>query len=220
MKLFLPILLMLLLHAFPPQKRTMNYLALGDSYTIGEGVPVYENFPYQVVQMLRKKNILVNAPEIVAKTGWTTDELLAGIEQTQLLPSYDFVTLLIGVNNQYRNRELANYEKEFTQLLNIAIEKAGGNKKRVIVLSIPDWSVTPFAAGKDGYQIARQIDAFNEACGRISNQLGIDFISITQSMRRSKGDPTLIADDGLHPSGKEYRIWAELIVDHWQKVLK
>ena len=140
---------------------TYTYLALGDSYTIGESVSEKERFPLQLADSLNESGISVLKPTIVATTGWTTDELSKGIADTELNISYDLVTLLIGVNNQYRGLSLENYRKEFVQLLNQAIGFAEGNPKKVIVLSIPDWGVTPFADGRDRDQIAMEIDSFN-----------------------------------------------------------
>jgi len=191
-----------------------NYtlLALGDSYTIGEGVPLYESFPYQTVQLLRRSGHAFFAPEIVARTGWTTAELANGIVQTPLLPSYDFVTLLIGVNNEYRGRSLPEFEKEFEALLKQAIQAAGGRARHVLVLSIPDWSVTPFAGthlpdskGRDKAAIAREIDAFNASARTIAGKYVVDFIDITEHTRGS----SWLAADLLHPSGQEYGYWAE-----------
>jgi len=188
-----------------------NYLALGDSYTIGEQVPLYESFPYQAIQLLRKKYPDTNwqAPEIVAKTGRTTDELLHQIGQTILLPSYDLVSLLIGVNNQYRGRAVEEYEIEYKQLLQKAIAFAGGATERVVVISIPDWGTMPFAEGRDREQIAVEIDAYNLACKTITENAGVCFIDITTSQRADSCDLSFVAADGLHPSGKEYAKWAQ-----------
>jgi lysophospholipase L1-like esterase len=185
-----------------------TFLALGDSYTIGEGVPVYESFPYQAVQLFRKSGLPFCAPEIVAKTGWTTDELQAGIRETGFLPSYDLVTLLIGVNNQYRGRAVDGYAVEFESLLRQAIAFAGGDVKRVAVISIPDWGATPFAEGRDRGKIAAEIDAYNAVNRKISDKHGVHYIDITPGTRQAREDGTLVARDKLHPSGKEYSKWA------------
>jgi lysophospholipase L1-like esterase len=190
-----------------------SYLALGDSYTIGESVPVYENFPYQLVQLLRARGLAFHAPEIVAKTGWTTDELQAGINQTKFLSSYDLVTLLIGVNNQYRGRTTENYAPEFESLLKQSIAFAGGKKERVVVLSIPDWGATPYAEGRDPAKIAREIDAYNAVNKRISQQYGVHYVDITPGTREAIQDKSLVARDGLHPSGKDYARWAMAVAD-------
>ena len=190
-------------------QKTMSFLALGDSYTIGESVPIYHSFPYQTVQLLRKKGMQVHAAEIVAKTGWTTDELMAGIEKTALEKKYDIVTLLIGVNNQYRGKSSDAYAIEFEVLLKKALDFAAGNKKHVYVLSIPDWGVTPFAEGRDRKRIAAEIDLFNSINRKITEAKGITYISITEGTREVPSNPKLVAKDGLHPSGDDYARWAE-----------
>jgi len=190
-------------------QKQRSYLALGDSYTIGESVPVYENFPYQTVQLLRSKGLMVHAPEIVARTGWTTDELLAGIEKTKFLAEYDLVSLLIGVNNQYRGRSLEEYGEQFKILLSKAIFFAGGKKEHVFVISIPDWGATPFAEGRDRKKIGEEINAFNQLKKKICLEFGIHFIEITEGSRNALTDQSLVARDKLHPSGKEYAKWAE-----------
>ena len=191
-----------------------SYLALGDSYTIGEQVPLYENFPYQAIQLLRKNyNHLFYAPEIVAKTGWTTDELGAAIENTAFLPGYDIVSLLIGVNNQYRGRSVENYKKEFSMLLKKAIAFTGGNHQKVFVLSIPDWGITPFAKERDRAKIAMEIDEYNNACRQITEQEQCVFIDITASQRTDGSNPEFLATDELHPSGNEYAKWAEKLAE-------
>ena len=149
-------------------KKAYTYLALGDSYTIGQSVLSSENFPNQTVQLLNQQNYNFKSPEILATTGWTTDELQTNINNHVFTPPYDFVSLLIGVNNQYRGRSVENYKPEFESLLKQAIQFAGGNANRVIVVSIPDWGVTPFANGRDRTQIAKEIDDYNAANRYIS----------------------------------------------------
>ena len=183
-----------------------TYLALGDSYTIGEQLPIYESFPYQLVQQLRKGKINVCAPDIVAKTGWTTDELIAGINNTELLYTYDFITLLIGVNNQYRGQSIEEFANHFTDLISVA-KGMSGKTTCLITLSIPDWGRTPFAEGKDREKISQEIDAFNHICREISTDHAIPFINITESYREDVSNPAFVAPDGLHPSGKEYAKW-------------
>lgn len=187
-----------------------SLLSLGDSYTIGEGVPLYASYPYQVVQLLRQAGYPFNAPEIVARTGWTTDELAAALQRTRLLPHYDFVTLLIGVNNQYRGRGLASYGPEFQALLQQAIRLAG-SPANVVVLSIPDWGLTPFAAvnGHDSPTIAGEIDAFNALALSITRRMGSAFIDITSQGRTAGSDPAGFTADGLHPGLAHYADWAE-----------
>ena len=190
-------------------QKTLAYLALGDSYTIGESLPLEDNFPHQTVALLRKKGISITAPEIVAKTGWTTDELMDAITKRSLKSSYDYVSLLIGVNNQYRGRDIVIYQKEFDQLLQQAIQFAGGNPEHVYVLSIPDWGATPFAEGRDRAKITSEIDQFNVANLKIAQQYKVHYIEITAGTREAKQDLSLVAEDKLHPSKKEYARWAD-----------
>jgi lysophospholipase L1-like esterase len=190
-------------------QQSLSYLALGDSYTIGESLPLKDNFPYQTVDLLKQKGIQMTEPVIVAKTGWTTDELMDAIEKRQIKGQFNFVSLLIGVNNQYRGRDIDTYQKEFEQLLQQAIGFAGGNRNHVFVLSIPDWGATPFAAGRDLVKIAREIDQFNAVNKKISEQYKVNYIEITLDTREASKDASLVADDKLHPSKKEYGRWAE-----------
>lgn len=197
-----------------------TYLALGDSYTIGEQVSSDENFPHQTVGLLKTQGIEVANPVIIATTGWTTDELAASIREHNITDIFSFVTLLIGVNNQYRGRDLENYKEEYTQLLDIAIRYANGHTQNVFVLSIPDWGVTPFAEGKDRAQIAKDIDAYNAAKKEITLAHKCHYIDITDSTRKNGTTAEYLAEDGLHPSGKEYKIWAERLVPEVAKALK
>ena len=192
-------------------QKSYTYLALGDSYTIGERVLPDENFPSQTVQLLRNDSFDFHAPEILAKTGWTTDELQSAMNQHNFSSSYDFVSLLIGVNNQYRGRSIYNYKTEFEKLLKKAVSLAGGRTDHVLVLSVPDWSVTPFAKERDRAQIANEINAFNAANKQISLQYNVQYLDITAWTREAVNDPSLLAADGLHPSAKEYRRWAEKV---------
>ncbi|TAL47185.1 MAG: SGNH/GDSL hydrolase family protein [Chitinophagaceae bacterium] len=188
-----------------------TYLALGDSYTIGESVSAKENFPNQTVQILTKAGYDFHEPEIIAKTGWTTDELLEAINNHKFLPCYDFVTLLIGVNNQYRGRSIENYKPEFESLLKQVIQFAGGKTDHVIVLSIPDWGATLFAEGRNRNQISMEIDAYNTANKMIAEKYKVHYIDITPGTKGAANDSTLLAADGLHPSGKEYKCWADKV---------
>jgi lysophospholipase L1-like esterase len=189
-----------------------NYLALGDSYTIGQSVLATERFPAQTINVLAQTNINFYSPEYIAQTGWTTGNLINAINTSPPSKStYDFVTLLIGVNNQYQGRSQAEYTTEFTLLLDKAILFAGGREKRVAVLSIPDWGVTPFANNRDKALIALQIDSFNVINKQIALAKGVHYIDITPSTRMAATDLSLVATDGLHPSGKEYNKWAVLL---------
>ncbi len=190
---------------------TKTYLALGDSYTIGQSVPDTGRFPVQTVKLLREQNIQIANPDIVAVTGWTTANLLNALNTSPLKNNYSVVTLLIGVNNQYQHRSLDEYKSEFTELLNRAISYAGNNKKQVFVLSIPDYSVTPFAYASDTARISKEIDHFNEANKAISLNAGVHYLDITPISREAKNDPSLIAGDGLHPSSIQYKKWSDLL---------
>ena len=189
----------------PPTTTPVRYLALGDSYTIGESVPAGERFPHQLARELG-----IATPTIVAKTGWTTDELNSAIDAANPRGPFDLVTLLIGVNNQYRGREAEQYRGEFAALLQRAIGFAGGDASRVIVVSIPDWGVTLFAEGRDRAQIAREIDQYNAVNREEAARAGAHYVDITPISRGT--DPALVAEDGLHPSGKQYRAWVDLIL--------
>ncbi len=192
----------------------LTYLALGDSYSIGEQVPFDENFPMQTASNLRKQNIAIAEPVIVATTGWTTDELQAAIREKNIQETFSIVTLLIGVNNQYRGRTVENYADEFAQLLTQAIYFANGHSNKVFVLSIPDWGATPFAEGKDRTQIAKEIDYYNAAAQKITTSHRCHFLNITDSTRANGMKLDFLAPDHLHPSAKEYQIWAERLSHH------
>ncbi len=196
-----------------------HYLALGDSYTIGEQVPSHLNFPNQLVSMMRNNTVDLADARIIAKTGWTTDELEIGISDANkfdpLRTSYDFVTLLIGVNNQYRGRSTDNYQIEFEELLKKAIRFSGNKPERVVVVSIPDWGITPFAEGRDRAQIAREIDAYNAVNKQVAATYNIYYTDITAWTREAATDHSLLAGDGLHPSGKEYTRWAQAIAAYF-----
>lgn len=201
-------------------QKKYTYLALGDSYTIGESVPENKNFPHQVVELLRKEKINIDEPGIVAKTGWTTDELQEQLSRTRLAVPFDFVTLLIGVNNQYRGRSEKEYAQQFEELLQQAIGYAGEKANHVIVLSIPDWGVTPFAKDRNRTKIAQEIDAFNAINETIAKKYKVHYINITKFTREAANDRTLVAADGLHPSAKDYARWAKLVADRMLQLTK
>ncbi len=193
----------------------LTYLALGDSYTIGEGVLPEENFPNQTVTLFNKtadgadsRRLSFEPPKIIATTGWTTDELDAAINAANISTDYDIVTLLIGVNNQYRGRTVKNFEIEFEHLLQRAIQFTNNKPNHVFVLSIPDWGVTPFADGQDRKKVAEEIDAFNKVCEQGAINFKTHFIDITTSQREDGSTDEFLAADKLHPSGKEYAKWA------------
>ena len=206
-----------------PSAKKYHYLALGDSYTIGQSVAPTDNFPSQAYSIMKNEAVNFQPPRIIAQTGWTTDELETGIvtanNSAPLRSSYDFVSLLIGVNNQYRSSPVASYRPGFEELLRKAIRYAGDRPDRVVVLSIPDWGVTPFANGRDRVQIAREIDAYNAANKQIAQQYNVHYIDITPWTREVATDNSLLASDGLHPSGKEYMRWAERVVEFFKSKL-
>ncbi len=188
----------------------MRFLALGDSYTIGESVDPGERWTVQLARLLREQGFDLEEVDIIATTGWTTDELAEGIKRAGPQGTYELVSLLIGVNNQYRGRPLEEYREQFRGLLDQAMTFAGHEPGRVLVLSIPDWGVTPYAEGRDRAQIAREIDAFNAVNRDEALWAGARYVDVTSVSRMAAADAALIADDGLHPSGLMYREWAEL----------
>lgn len=192
-------------------QKIKTFLALGDSYTIGESVAVELRWPMQLVQALDTEQSTIK-PTLIAKTGWTTDELLEGINQAVLDDSYDYVSLLVGVNNQYRGRSAASFEPEFTTLLNRAIALSKNKTDGVFVLSIPDWGVMPFAEGRDRKQIAHEIDAYNTRIEKICKACGVRYFNITEISRQASENADLIAVDGLHPSGVMYAAWVQAIL--------
>ena len=195
-----------------------TFLALGDSYTIGESVEVEMRWPMQLAQALKAQKSIMK-PTLIAKTGWTTDELLEGINQAALDDSYDYVSLLIGVNNQYRGRSVASFEPEFTTLLKRAIALSKNKTDGVFVLSIPDWGVMPFAEGRDRKQIAHEIDAYNARIERICKAYGVRYFNITEISRQASENADLIAIDGLHPSGDMYAAWVQAILPFFNATL-
>lgn len=187
-------------------------LALGDSYTIGEAVQPDECWPSRLAAMLNARGVGVGPPTIVARTGWTTDELSAGIVSAGLTGPYELVTLLIGVNDQYRGRAVEEFRRGFVSLLDRALAFTGQRAGRVIVLSIPDWGVTPFARDRDRVRIGAEIDRFNAAVGDETRRAGAHCVDVTTVSRRAASEPDLVADDGLHPSGAMYAEWARLVL--------
>lgn len=198
----------------------ISYLALGDSYTIGQGVEAPQNYPNLLTAKLRQRGIAVDDPVIIAVTGWTTQDLLQGIRSAQLdKQHFDLLTLLIGVNNQYRGQSLSDYDTDFTELIKQSLGLVGDDAERIIVISIPDWGVTPYATtlARDKQQIASEIDQFNEKNKSLATQSGVRYLEITEEYRSLGHMNQYLAVDGLHPSEKVYDRWAEkltqLIID-------
>lgn len=198
-------------HKIEQEDKTFRFLALGDSYTIGERVEENERWPVQLVEELGKKGIKVEKPMIIARTGWRTDELAKSIEEKQPAKDYDVVSLLIGVNNQYQGKSVKDYEPEFEALLQTAMEHAGGDPGKVFVVSIPDYGYTPFGKPKQK-KISKELDEYNAVNRRITESYAISYYNITDISRNGFDDPELVAEDKLHPSGKQYRLWVELIL--------
>ncbi len=197
----------------------IRYLALGDSYTIGESVPAEDRWSNQLATLLAAEGIQTEVT-VIARTGWTVDELWEGIQINPPRGKYELVTFLIGVNDQYRGYSVNEYREDFRFLLGKAIEYAGGDPQRVVVLSIPDWGITPFAAGRDRGQIAKEIDKFNLVNREESKKAGVHYVDVTPASREAVSDTALIASDGLHPSAKMYAIWAEKVLPVVREILK
>jgi lysophospholipase L1-like esterase len=202
-----------------PIATELRLLALGDSYSIGEAVAEAGRWPVRLAALLREHGIPTATPDIIAKTGWTTDELSHGIDAAQLNGSYDLVSLLIGVNNQYRGRPVEEYRAQFRDLLARAIAFARKRPDRAIVLSIPDWSVTPFAASRDRARIAAEIDAFNTANYEEALLSGARYVDVTPISRCAAIEPELVAHDGLHPSAAMYERWANLVLAEAMRIV-
>ncbi len=193
----------------------ITYLALGDSYTIGQSVEEAARWPYQLRDSLRSRDIAINDLKIIARTGWSTDQLLDAMDADEDLDNneYTIVSLLIGVNNQYRGLSFQTFQNEFRELLNRAVVLAGRKRENVFVLSIPDYSVTPFVIPSDKERIADELEMYNQRSLEICNELGITYFNITPISQKAADDSSYIASDNLHPSGKMYAEWAGLIVD-------
>ena len=214
MKKFLILILLIPIVSFGQTKDlNYSYLALGDSYTIGESVKESERWPVQLSNSLRNK---LNKPVIIAKSGWTTDQLIDTLNKINFNKKFDFVSLLIGVNNQYRGRSVENFKEGFTILLKKSIEYANYKKERVMVVSIPDWGVTPFAKNKNRTIIGNEIDAFNKVIHDECMKNNITFFNITEISRKAVNNNSLIAEDGLHPSKKMYKQWVKIIKPYFK----
>jgi lysophospholipase L1-like esterase len=201
-------------------QKSLRYLALGDSYTIGESVSESERWPLYLAARLTAAGIYMESPKIIAKTGWRTDELAAAIQgDNDLSAPYDLVSLLIGVNNQYQGKSVESYTPEFEELLKKAIELAGGKTENVFVVSIPDYGKTPLGAEKEK-QIAKDLGAYNKVNRTISKKYKIRYFNITPISRKAKRDLELVAEDELHPSGKMYKAWVDLMFNKVLKIVK
>ena len=203
-----------------PNSGTKKYLAMGDSYTIGVSVNEADRYPVQTVALLKAQGVTIADAEIIATNGWTTGDLIYAVKEKPVSDDYDAVSLLIGVNNQYQGRQLEEYRQQFTVLLQRSIQLAHGRPDHVFVLSIPDYSVTPFASFSDRQKIAAEIDTFNAANKMIAADFKVHYLYITDESRKAAGDPSLVAQDGLHFSGKAYAVWARQLVSMMKVVLQ
>lgn len=202
------------------KKTKYTYLALGDSYTVGQNVDTSQSFPAQLEKLLEKNlNAKINT-DMVATTGWRTDDLIDGINNSSLEPVYDFVTLLIGVNNQYQGQPFSQYEEEFPELLDQALAFAGNDPNKVIVISIPDYGYTPFGENGGMQEISKDIDAYNTFAESTASLKNVNYVYITDISREGLDQPELVADDGLHPSGKAYKMFVDRIAPFIVSALK
>jgi len=198
-------------NAQPFNPMNSKFLALGDSYTIGESVPEAERWPVQLARIMSERGQKTDAPRIIATTGWRCDQLKKAIEDAKLENDWGMVSLLIGVNNQYQKRTAESYAPEFEELLDMAVKLAGGKKENVFVVSIPDYGFTPFGKPKQA-EITKAIDEFNNVNRNITAKKGIKYVEITDLTREGLAKPEYVAADGLHPSGKMYSLWVERIL--------
>jgi lysophospholipase L1-like esterase len=194
------------------QGSSISFLALGDSYTIGQSVGVENSWPVQLTGLLIAEGLDVQKPEIIAQTGWTTQDLKKAIAKADLDPTYDLVSLLIGVNDQYQGVDISKYPSNFRFLLEKAVALAGNKPDHVLVLSIPDYGATPFGKQKNSKKISAEIEKYNSISKSIADSLGVHYINITPISEKAKTNPALVAYDGLHPSAKMYKQWVEKVI--------
>ncbi|PRX46265.1 SGNH/GDSL hydrolase family protein [Salegentibacter salegens] len=202
-----------------PSAMDFSYLALGDSYTIGESVPENKRWPVQLVAQLNERGYKVAPPKIIAKTGWTSGNLLAAMRsELNYTREFDLVSILIGVNNQYQGQSIEDYEEELREIFKLALNHSKRREKGVFALSIPDYGVTPFGQ-ENAETIGEEIDEFNAVFRQVALEFEVDFYNITPISREAERDAALIAEDGLHPSGLMYRYWVEEIIDEIPQML-
>ena len=194
-------------------EKVLNYLALGDSYTIGESVSETERFPYQLINSNFNEPHKVGEYKIIAKTGWTTRNLLDAMDNEELVSgTYDFITLLIGVNNQFQGKPFSQYEEELRTLIERALNLLEGDASKLILVSIPDYGVTPFGSNRNPEKIGEEINQYNQYKEKLAEEYNAHYVYITDLTRNAKADSSLLANDQLHPSGKSYAQWVERIV--------
>ena len=197
----------------------MRFLALGDSYTIGEGVTDDARWPNQLTRDLRARGFALDDPQLIARTAWTTDELADAIASASPCGPFDLVTLMVGVNDQYRSREVQSFADEYAKLLHRAVALAGDEPERVVAISIPDWGATPFAEGRDRPRISAEIETYNGRAAALARGAGVHWLDVTAISRAMREDASLVIEDKLHPSVEMYRRWAALVEPVAAKIL-
>lgn len=205
----------LILNTFKLQSQPMNYLALGDSYTIGEAVPKEQNWPHRLIKQLQEDGFDIQLPEIIAVTGWRTDELIDSIQsqEKELAEKYTLVSVLIGVNNQYQKKEIKQYKKEFEELIKMGLDKAKYGPKSMFVVSIPDYGVSDFAKKEALENVAKEVAKYNRIASRIAKKYEVPFYNITPVSESTENDTSMFAEDQLHPSGKQYQLWLDVFYE-------
>ncbi len=193
--------------------KNYSYLALGDSYTIGEGVPLSQSWPVQLVERLRERGYEMAPPKIIARTGWTTMDLIRNIEsEINVQRDFDLVSILIGVNNQFQGKLITEYEAELREIFNKAVNHSKTREQGVFAISIPDYGATPFGEN-NAEQIGLEIDEFNRVFRLMAEEFNVDFYNITPMSREAATNRDLVAGDSLHPSGLMYRLWVDDIIE-------
>lgn len=219
---FLLFSISLILNTHKLQSQSMNYLALGDSYTIGEAVPTEKNWPNVLVRQLQQDGFDIQQPKIIAVTGWRTDELIDSIktQEKELAKAYDLVSLLIGVNNQYQKKDISQYQEEFEALLQIGLAKSKHGAKSMFVVSIPDYGVSDFAKNKNIENVAEEVAQYNQIAAEIAQNYHVPFYNITPVSKTTEGDTSMFAEDELHPSAKQYQLWLDVFYNEVKVTMK
>ena len=197
-----------------PIENPYSFIALGDSYTIGEGVNEDERWPNQFVDVAYENGVDFDQPMIIAETGWKTYDLLNAINQTNFSKKYDYISLLIGVNNQFNSRPIDEFEEDLNKLMD-EMKRIKKNDGSIIIISIPDWGYTPFGESSDMSDISEQINLFNSSLRKFASTNDLKYVDVTEISRRGINEPDLITNDNLHPSGTMYLEWAKKIYNIW-----
>ena len=199
-------------------KNTSKFLALGDSYTVGASVTFSERWPVQFLDELKLYTTAIDTLQIIATSGWRVDQLKFGMDNSNLEPPYGLVSLLIGVNNQYQGQNANDFRPEFIEMLEKSLKLVNNRKERFFVISIPDWGASPYGFGFDRAKVSKEINEFNSVVKEESEKRGLRYFDITAISRRALIDRTLIASDGLHPSGKMYKLWVDMMIPEISKI--